>query len=468
MTDIHTALAPVRRRIRRNRLWRGMAMGFALGGVAALALIGVSLLTPVPDKWIQAGVILAAVVILCATAGFLRPVRDGEAARAADACGLQERAITALETAGDSPMEALQRQDACEALGHLDTKRIRPGSFLRLLVIGAAACILCAATILIPNPRDTEAAHMQALRKQLARSADELDQAARADASRLDEKEAAELRRLTEDLKRDLKESRDEADALVAADRAEKRLEEIRQTTAAEAMQALTDALAAAGMETAAEALKSGDEQALAAALSGMDAEALQALAEQLSGAAREAAESLASGTQSTAEAMQSLSEAGSETGQALQNLKSAMSGGNKSGSGSAGSGSTPGEKGQSGGGAGRGTTNEEQPGGGGKSQGSGGQGKPEYREGQYETIYDPEKAEVSTRDEMTNQHAGDGDSVQIRMGQGKGTLEGDVPYGDVVREYAQTQTRSAERENLTAEQREWVAEYFRILVDSE
>ena len=65
-----------------------------------------------------------------------------------------------------------------------------------------------------------------------------------------------------------------------------------------------------------------------------------------------------------------------------------------------------------------------------------------------------------------TEQQRLDGDSVQIQAGEGRGTLDGRVPYGQVVGEYARTETQSADSENLTAEQREWVREYFRLLTD--
>ena len=97
-----------------------------------------------------------------------------------------------------------------------------------------------------------------------------------------------------------------------------------------------------------------------------------------------------------------------------------------------------------------------------------GGNDAPEYREGKYETIYDPERVDIATRDVMTNQQQLGNDSVQIEAGQGRGTLEGDVPYTSVIGEYASGEAKSAESENLTAEQREWVAEYFRLLTEQQ
>ena len=482
---------------------RCTAMGFALGSAVSLALVIVSFLTPVADKWRMIGFFLPAAMILCGAGGAMYRVRDRDAARTADACGLQERTVTALETlsAHDDgiarEMRDAQLQDTCDALEHLDLKKIRPGSVRLMLVAGLITCGLCAASLLIPNVRDQEAMHDRTLREQLSQASTEIDAAAKTDESAMNEKEAAALRRLTEELKRELVDSRDEVDALVAVDRAEKRLEEIRQTTAADAMQALANALQAAGLDTLAGCL--GDEQALAEALSGMDAETaemLEQVAEDLSGAAREAAQAMTSSRQTDQSTsgngqqnrMEDAQAAASQTvrtlqsgstgatQQALQQLKSAMNGtsGTPDQSGSSGQSGTSGQSGageQSGrneqsGGAGTGSSNLEHQPTSGSNSGGKGNNPPGYREGKYETIYDPERAEVLTREETTEQHAGEGDSVQVQIGEGKGTLEGDVPYGTVLREYADSQTRSAERENLTPEQRTWVAEYYRLLTE--
>ena len=130
-----------------------------------------------------------------------------------------------------------------------------------------------------------------------------------------------------------------------------------------------------------------------------------------------------------------------------------------------AGSGNNPG---QSGGGAGTGSTNEEQKGGsGGKnSGGSKGTNPAEFKQTEYETIYDPEKVDVAARDVMTNQQSLGKDSVQIETGPGKGSLEGNVPVSQVVGEYAEQEVKAAESANLTREQKQWVDEYFRKLTE--
>ena len=346
--------------------------------------------------------------------------------------------------------------------------------------------------MLIPGEQDRRAEALKALKTDIARAESKMDDALEQDEKNAEERDKSELRKIRDELKRDLERSRDEADALVALDKAEQRLEKMQSRTAGEAAEqmsaaeALAQALEAAGLDSLAQAAAAGDQSMLAQALAGMTAEqtaALSEAAESLSGDAQAAAEAMEAAAQggdaqqAAAEAMQALNasgnmRAGEAMMQALQGMKSMIGGaGNSSSQGQNGQGApgTGGDGNNSGGGAGRGTTNEDMGGKGSRNKSSRpvtGSDAPEYREGKYETIYDPEKAEIGSRDEMTNQHRLDDDSVQIEAGQGRGTLEGDVPYNRVIGEYAGVEARSADSENLTAEQREWVAEYFRLLTD--
>ncbi len=503
MEEFLKALGPVKRRIRRNRALRGAAFGLAAGAAAALILLLTSRWVMIPDAKLWAGAALAASALLCAAGNGLRKVSDREAAVQADLCGLQERAVTALEAAPeDAPDETArvlreaQARDACEALNRLDPKEIRAGSVRKQLLAAGIGCALCVPALLIPNAMDQRAEKIRELQTTLNRLTAEVEEAERRDGAGRTEAEQRELRRLTEDLKRDLSRSRDEADALVAIDRAEKRLEQLQNSTAGEAREAmeaakaLSEALSGAGLDNLAQALAAGDEQALAAALAGMDAAAAEALseaAESLSGEAKEAAEAMESAAQGgdaqqaasdAVKAMQS-AQAGSAVSasamqQALQNMKAAMSGNSGSSAGQkGGSSSQQSGQGNSGGGGGSGAGTGDGNGnsrnsGSGSGGGPGAQQRkdPRYRETDYEEIYDPEKSEAAFRDVTTEQQRLDGDSVQIQAGEGRGTLDGRVPYGQVVGEYARTETQSADSENLTAEQREWVREYFRLLTD--
>ena len=64
----------------------------------------------------------------------------------------------------------------------------------------------------------------------------------------------------------------------------------------------------------------------------------------------------------------------------------------------------------------------------------------------------------------VTEQNKLGEDSVQIETGPGKGRLEGNVPFREVVGEYAEAEAAAAESARLTREQKQWVDEYFRRL----
>ena len=482
MKELIRALHPVKNRIRLGRAVHGAAAGFASGAAAAFLVTAVSVFVPVPDRWIAVAALPAAGALAGALANALRGVKDAEAARAADACGLRERAVTALEAARKAPaderaagMLEAQRQDALEHLRALDPKQIRFRAPVRLLACGAALLVLCAAAFLIPGDGVRKAAAQKLLSEKTAAMAEQIGAAAAEEEAGRSETEKAELRKLTEDLKRELRDSRDDVDTMVALDKAETRLEQIRRKDAGDALQALADAMRNAGMNAAAEAMESGNAQSMAAAAAELDADALQVAAQGLEGEAKELAERMAEAVRQgnlSAAQIQALLGAGQQSPmmQALSGMKAAMSGnsgqaGNMNGNGS-GSGSSP--EGQNGGGAGTGTTNEEQKGGGQKGSSGGGNRPPEYKEAKYERIYDPEKAETASRDVTTEQNRLGEDSVQIEAGPGKGTLDGSVPYGDVIGEYAEAETQAADSARLTQEQKRWVDDYFRRLTEEQ
>jgi hypothetical protein len=241
----------------------------------------------------------------------------------------------------------------------------------------------------------------------------------------------------------------------------------------------------AGATESLSEALASGDAAAMSAALSELNAEDLKKLAESLTGEAKSLAEQMAAAaeqgqlSEAQMQAMQtSAQSAGTLSGaqqaaalqQALAGMKASLAGqSQQSGSQASMSGAGAGNNsGMSGGGAGTGSTNEEQKSGssGQKSGGTKGNRPAEFKQAEYETIYDPEKVDAATRDVMTEQNSLGRDSVQIETGPGKGSLEGNVPFQQVVGEYAEQEARAAESANLTREQKEWVDEYFRKLTE--
>ena len=140
MKEVLKALRPVKHRIRRNRFLRGAAAGLAAGLAAAVILQAVSFFVPVPDRGLWAAAAAAAVMLLTALGNAARPVKDMTAAQAADACGLKERTVTALE-GGDEPIRQLLIRP-----GHLFGRALGilgfPGSVVFLLGLAGARLFL--------------------------------------------------------------------------------------------------------------------------------------------------------------------------------------------------------------------------------------------------------------------------------------------------------------------------------------
>ena len=467
MKEVLKALRPVKHRIRRNRFLRGAAAGLAAGLAAAVILQAAAFFVPVPDRGLWAAAAAAAVMLLTALGNAARPVKDMTAAQAADACGLKERTVTALE-GGDEPIRQLQRQDARRALEALNVKQIRPGSVKKALLAAMGCAVLLGTLLLIPNAQDTEAAARKALNRTLQEGRKTIEQAAEDDEERIKKKKKSELRKITADLNRELGESRDAADALVALDKAEQRLEQMRQETAGDK----TDGSGASGEAGSGE--KTGNAEG-----KGEGENAGQAVDGQ-AGTASSASAGTAAQLQ-TLEALTALKGAVNpslQAGNGIQGIEGKNgtpvgqagtgTGNGQTGQNGAGSGKNPG--GKTGGGAGEGTTNEEQQGDGNSSSGIvKGNRDPRYKEVQYETIYDPEHIDKDKQDVMTEQfRTSDEGSAQIETGPGRGNLNGDVPWGEALQEYADTEARAADRENLTTQERQWVNDYYKLLTEQQ
>ncbi len=481
MKEVLKALRPVRARLRRNRFLRGLAFGLAAGLGLAAALQAAAFLVPLEDRGLWAAALAGAAVLLTAAVNALRPLRNRTAAEAADDCGLEERAVTALE-AGEEEIRRLQRQDACEALRRLDVKKIRPGSVKKPLLAALCCAAVLGVLLAVPSPQDGKAGEQKALRQTLREGGEQIAQAAEEDEAGLPEEQRTELRRITGDLRRDLAASRDPADALVALDRAEQRLERLRERTAGDA---LAGAAGSTGDETGRQGEgrtgEGGDGEAPGGNTDGTGQE----------GKAQQAGKP-GTGAPKTQAAVSGLKTAVNPSARQAQQGENASGGSKKQGSaGSAGSrgqqgssstaagqesadsqsggmpGAGMGNQGQqSGNGAGTGSTNLEQKGAGENSGGiSAGNRDPKYSRENYETIYDPERTEAAFRDTETNlERLESGDSVQAEAGPGQGRISGDVPWGEALGEYAETEARSADRENLTPQERQWVTDYFTLL----
>ncbi len=483
MNALHKALRPTKRRLRLLRAMDGLQWGLLLGAACCVLVMIISFFVPLMHRtyYLLCTLVLPVVGTLIGAALHLGSYR---AACAADKAGLKERAQTALTLQNGSAMTECLMEDAIRNLEALEIKAAFPfaADKKRMLAL-LCTCALCGALFLIKNPQDqvlkTQAQFQQEAQKLAQEAQKALDKAAEA----LTPEELTELRKLMGDLARELAQSRDSRDALMALDQAEKALE--RLTNAQQALQSAAEALQNAGMDAAAQAMEAGDAQQLSEALSNESAaqaaaEALDAAASATSGQASQALSAAASmlragnasGAVSTLQnaaslgnmqALLSSMRSALGSGQGLgQGLGSGQGKGSGNGQGQ-GIGQSEGDGG--GGGAGKGTTSQDAgytPGS--DRQRQSGTGQAEYREVPYESIYDP--TWLSAGGEMVNETGavGEGESTRINLAPGLGDATNTVPYNEVIAQYAQTAAKAAQNPDLPAYKQQWINDYFAAL----
>ena len=500
--DIQKALKPFRFRLRLTNAALGGCWGMLAAAAACALIAAASYFIPIAKAalymvWAAAGA-LALFVLL----GFLKPVSIQRAARAADKAGLSERAVTALDLAGDSPMAAIQREDALKHLKALPPKAALPMrvSPRPLLAAGGLGFVLAAALLFIQNPQYAVLNRQNAFQKAMAPKAQTVDKAAEElEKAPYTKEQVNELRKMMGDLALQLREAREPQQAYLAMDKAQRNLEEFSRNASNASRQAAAQALEQNGMKDMAEALKNGDAQAAAqaAAQLGQDGASAQALAKAaeampegaLKEAAQAAAQALQSGSAASIQAaLSSLSSAaqgtasGTLTGDlsallsqlraGAQAASASQSGagqgqGQGQGSGGQGNGGQGGQGQGAGSGAGKGSTNQDAGvGKGQQSSGGQGAGAPEYKLGQYETIYDPTRLNVGDETHQAAGQMGEGESQQVQLDPGLGDAFGQVPYHQVIYTYQEAASKAAEQALLPEAILKWVDGYFQSLID--
>ncbi len=504
MKTLKAALRPVMRRMRKERALRWGGYALATGTAGALLLSVAAFFWPISGA--TAGMVALAVVpALCAVlAGLAWPVPVAAAAKQADRCGLMARIQTALEleSASDTPIALLQREDARRALEGLCVQEAMRMKADRLCItISCAALALCLGLSFVPNPQRAVLQAKAVFRQEMAKQAQLVEDGAKG-LDDEDEAAALEARKILGDLVKELREAGDARAALTAVDTAERKIQQLKQSDAS----TLGSLLAAQGLESAAEALEKEDAEALQRALEQEDPEqlasaleqaALEAASSQMSAALKQAAQSAAAGNMAQAQAALSAAlSSGSNfanqaaalaqmaragTGRACQSLGTATQGsmpaslsgmgmsplgqGSGQGSGSAGQGAGQGIG--AGSGAGKGSTNLDA---GYTDASSGGHapggGVPQEKLGEYEAIYDPTR--LGTDGEVANEKGtlGQGETTEVTLGAGLGTAGESVPYTEVANEYQQSAVQAAENADLPLYAQKWVEAYFGSLLE--
>lgn len=494
MMNLEQALKPIsgRMRVRRAAAWA--LTGLCAGAVSALLLRAASFLWAFPSAPLWSAAALVALPALLALAAWAWPISSMDAARQADALGLQARAQTALMLKeSDTPMAELQRKDTLRSLSSLNPKEAMPVKAPKAALAVLLACAaLYGLSYLVANPQENALQARAAFQTKMKEQANLVDEgAAKLEAG---DPQTPELRKILGDLARELRRSEEPRAALGAVDEAERRIEDMRKATAKDAL----DALNAAGLSDLARALEQGDEEAAEQLLSRLGADGA---ANALSAAAQNAAnQTAARALSNAAQAMQNGSApqalaqlSAAATGQsgatvqaaALGNMARAaaaragaqqaaslqMAGIGAAQSGLAGQSGTGGMNaaGQAAAGSGAGTGASDKDGGytSSAAQASGqGTRQPEKKTAEYEAIYDPTRLGGSGETVNERGRLGEGETSEATVGTGVGSIGESVPYNRVLPEYQDSAVQAVQNADLPAYVQKWVQTYFGLLAE--
>ncbi len=494
------AMRPVRRRIHLLRCGHGAIWGLLGGMAACLALSALSFFFPMEGLWRHLLMIAVAGPSVSALIAFAFPVSMPYAAKKADGCGLAERAQTALAFEDmDTPMSRVQRTDAQTALQAFPVRRAMPFHSTPKIWIPAIACALVSCALLVvPNPQNDIIRAMEQARQSLRAQAKVVEEAAETlEGKNLTEEERRELRRITGEMTREMREAKDAREALANLSEKEMEMEKLQKAIQ---KRVISQTAVAMGAEPAlkglAEAMNNGNASQMERALAEiadalMNADKTQEIGEALENAAKGSPEgevaaglmtsaaaakagngSLASATLTNA--IQSADAAGADIASLMKLAKSgtAMAGSRQNQGGGSGMGQGGGTSQSSGmgmgSGAGRGTTQLDMgyaPERASGSQGNG-SGPIEDRVGIYERIYDPTRLGGSSDPSLVTGQKGEGESQQAQLGPGQGDLSGLVPYQQVIGEYQNAAAQAVRRQTYPETVQSWVTRYFDALIN--
>ena len=486
MRELLAALRPIKRRLRLLRLTGALGWLLALTALAIAIWQAVSFLTPIEELGRKILISALTPLALGSALALLWPVPARLAAQRADRCGLQERAITALEGCGLGEMGLLQLRDAVAALGRLNISKAMPVKWRKApLILAFCLCLIVGALTLLPNPQDQVLKQRAAFERQMAAQAAQVEKLADGLNKDVQPAQTQELKALLRSLERSLQQAKDRREVLSALDKTERELNRLRSQMES-ALHAAAQALRQAGLDDVAQALEgerlgAWTDEALA---ENAAQAAAQALSQAAGGQKTALAQSLASLAASASAAQGGESASALTLGQALRAglgsdqlgqagaqlsaLRQAALGGGGADAQSAapngGSDQRKGEGGGLGGGAGKDSANRDGGRPGGSSQGAGGVNEnqdKQIKNEAYERIYDPGRLGGSGRAVKEQGQVRQGESLQVELGPGEGSLSGTVPYGQVVGEYAAAETRSAQYAALTPVQQSIVNSYY-------
>lgn len=481
------ALIPIRRRIRLLRAAKGFFLGLIAGAAASCAFLVVSFFVPIEATTKYLLMLFIGISLIGVLFAALMPVTIRRAAFVADGCGLKERVLTALSFANeDTPIHRLQRADAEEKLRALPIREslpIKPNQ--KLLYATAAMAVACAVLLLVPNPQHEALRARQNMRAQLLSQADLIEKAAESvDASRLTPDEQKELRRITSEMARELREAKDTREALESMNSMQSDMEKLRQQIKERQSSNATAPLASQpALKSLADAIQGGNSAQMEEALAQLaetlsNAETKEEITNQLelaselaeatelqqmleNAAAMIGANNIQGGMQALSNYFQSAQSVDGNLASLMQTARAGIAQAGSAGTGAMGNAPGSGSK------AGLGSTQFDQGYQEGFSQSAGafGTGPIVEKVGQYEQIYDPTRLGGDSEASLVPGEMGEGESQQMQIGPGMGGFAGSVPYNQVIGEYQEAAAQAMSRAVLPEAAQDWVTRYFDALI---
>ncbi len=309
-----------------------MASLLLLSAAMGLLLVSWSLAYPVPYLLYKLMATYGAFLLLGLVLSlFLRP-GFMETVYAADALGLKERVITAVELWGDSgEVASLQRNDALRAVENADFRRMyRIKAPVRRLSVSIALAVLTALLFFMPTKARDEARHVENLKETVEKQMGEVEKARMEALSKgLTPMELSEIDKLLRQVKEELKTADTEEEILKALSRAKNEVETVREFNPEPDAGKVLDVLSKHDFTRGlAEIIKNGTADDLkrmiesaAGEISRLDEEGRKQLAEEIKKAAEEVAanDELAKALNDLARAL--MAEGGGSLDSALQSL---------------------------------------------------------------------------------------------------------------------------------------------------
>lgn len=514
----------IKDRVHMGILFKYMLMGAGIGAVAGIVLAAASRFAPIYAPYWKALLLIVTAIVCAFLYGAFKTPDTVSAALKADSMGLKERTVTALGLIGiQNAFAEMEKRDALLHLQDFDyKKRISILPDRKNILVCAILIAVLALSGFVPNPMEQRAAELHREKSRIAEQKAEIKKIAdKVEANpKLTVEQKKEIEKKLEELRKEISSANNSKDRDKALQKAEKKLQLLRNEYVNDDLKKLSDTLAGnQATKALADLIKSGDEKKLkqavrdmAETLKKLDDSQIKQLAEDMKQLAKELkdnpqlaqalsrlSDKLAGGdlgnlsaeldqlSQSISQLMQNedFRDALSQVQEQLQNLQANNSSGQQGqngqdASGTQSQGNSQGQnqgqnqgsqqgqqnsqgKGQ-GGGAGKGTDmgQEDQTPSGYGSSGINKKDGSESKTGEYESVYTPKtlggQGETSN---LTGKKGSGGNTEQVTTDGSNAGRGSAVPYNQVIGEYKQQALDGMDGSEVPPGMQDMVRDYF-------